>query len=151
MADIVDKPTRSRMMAGIKNKNTQPELVLRKALHGLGFRYRLHVSGLPGRPDLVFPKYMAAIQVQGCFWHRHKGCCYCSNPASNRAFWSAKFKRTVERDKRNLLRLLDDGWRVAVIWECVLREGENDSFTKELSNWLRGTNDFIELPRAKRL
>ncbi len=146
MADIVDKATRSRMMAGIKGKNTRPEMQLRKALHAAGFRYRLHAANLPGRPDLVLPKYEAVIQVQGCFWHRHEGCPNCTSPTSNKPFWREKFSRTVERDRRNLKRLLESGWRVALVWECTLRKGGEDGCFDALSKWLKGRGSFIELP-----
>ena len=89
MIDVVDKATRSRMMAGIRGKDTKPELVLRRALHHLGLRYRLHVSGLPGRPDMALPKYRAAIEVQGCFWHRHK-CHLFKWPLTRKDFWRKK-------------------------------------------------------------
>lgn len=148
MADIVDKSTRSRMMAAIKGKNTQPEMQLRKALHAAGFRYRLHAANLPGRPDLVLPKYEAAIQVQGCFWHRHEGCPNCTTPTSNKSFWREKFSRTVERDRQNLKRLLESGWRVALVWECGLRKDGKDCCFEALSKWLKGNGSFIELPES---
>ena len=95
MADIVDKKTRSRMMAGIKGKNTKPELVLRRALHARGFRFRLHGKEFPGRPDLVFPKHGAVIFVHGCFWHRHSNCRYATNPSTRMEFWQGKFDANV--------------------------------------------------------
>lgn len=109
MTDIVSPEVRSRMMSGIRAKNTRPELVLRRALHALGFRYRLHVRNLPGKPDLVFPKYRAIIQVHGCFWHRH-GCSKTTNPASNSEFWQMKFTRNVDRDREVECRLREFGW-----------------------------------------
>src|SRR5579871_5600539 len=123
MADVVDKITRSRMMAGIRGKDTKPELSLRRALHRIGLRYRLHVSRLPGRPDIVLPRYRVAIQVHGCFWHRHPGCVFTTNPSSNIRFWKTKFRESVERDKRSLAALRDLGWRVIIVWECTLRVG----------------------------
>lgn len=150
MADIVDRTTRSRMMSGIQGKNTQPELVLRRALHRKGFRYRLHVAGLPGRPDIVFPKFHAVIQVHGCFWHRHKGCRFCTHPASNSLFWRKKFSQTIKRDRNKTNELLEAGWKVAIVWGCAL-EGESVNVTaKTLSVWLRGRKSFIELPKMNK-
>lgn len=121
MVDIVDKQTRSRMMSGIRGKNTQPEMLVRKYLHAKGFRYRLHDKKLPGSPDIVLRKYQLAIFVHGCFWHRHKGCRYATTPAQNRDKWRLKFKQNTERDQRQINQLIDMGWRVLVIWECVLK------------------------------
>lgn len=145
MVDVVDKATRSRMMAGIRGKNTKPELVLRRALHRMGFRYRLHVTGIPGRPDIVLPKYRAAIQVQGCFWHRHENCPFATTPASNMQFWKKKFDETVKRDQRKLdaLRLL--GWRVAVIWECSIKTDDAESIARKISAWLSSSSSFLEI------
>lgn len=123
MADIVDKATRSRMMAGIGGKNTKPEMVLRRALHAQGFRFRLHVASLPGKPDIVLPKHRAAILVHGCFWHRHADCRFATTPATRPDFWSEKFRQNVLRDQRNLAALRDRGWRVATVWECDIRRG----------------------------
>jgi DNA mismatch endonuclease, patch repair protein len=121
MADIVDAPTRSRMMSGIRGRNTTPELTVRRFLHGRGFRYRLHVAGLPGRPDIVLPRHRVVIEVRGCFWHRHPGCRFAVMPSSNRDFWAEKLNRNVERDARNRGALVAAGWRVLVIWECETR------------------------------
>ncbi|WP_420720181.1 very short patch repair endonuclease [Abyssibius alkaniclasticus] len=109
MTDIVDKQTRSRMMAGIKGKNTKPELVLRRALHARGFRYRLHSKNVPGRPDLVFPKHHAIVFVHGCFWHRHEGCRHTTTPSTRPEFWQAKFDANVARDRSVHDQLLDAG------------------------------------------
>jgi DNA mismatch endonuclease (patch repair protein) len=147
MVDIVDKATRSRMMSGIRGRNTQPELTLRRALHRRGFRYRLHVAGLPGRPDIVFPRFRAVIQVHGCFWHRHAGCRFCTTPASNSPFWNEKFSRTVERDRITTNQLLKAGWRVAIVWECALDDDGVNAVTKVLSTWLKGRKIFVEYPR----
>lgn len=121
MTDIVDKKTRSRMMAGIRSKDTRPELLVRKFLHSKGFRYRLHDKKLPGSPDIVLRKHHLAIFVHGCFWHRHKGCRYATTPAQNRSSWLLKFKQNKERDNKQIRLLLDEGWRVVVIWECGLK------------------------------
>lgn len=119
MADIVSPETRSRMMSGIRGRNTRPELVLRTALHARGFRFRLHVSDLPGKPDLVFPKHHAVIQVHGCFWHRH-GCSKTTSPSTNAEFWEKKFRQNVERDVKTEASLEKLGWRFGLIWECAL-------------------------------
>ncbi len=107
-------------MARIPSRNTVPELALRKELHALGLRFRLHGSRLPGKPDLVFLQYRTAVFVHGCFWHRHKGCNIATTPKSNQGFWQAKFDRNVARDARVLRELLDQGWQVLVAWECEL-------------------------------
>jgi DNA mismatch endonuclease, patch repair protein len=116
--DVVDKLTRSRMMAGIGGRNTKPELLVRRALHSAGLRFRLHKKGLPGRPDIVLPRHRAVVLVHGCFWHRHARCKYATTPASNSAFWKAKFDENVARDQRQLRVLRKSGWRTYVIWEC---------------------------------
>lgn len=137
MADIVDAKTRSRMMAGIRGKNTTPEVRLRKALHGAGFRFRLHSAKLPGRPDIVLPKFRAAIFVHGCFWHRHESCSNASVPKSNAEFWEDKFARNVERDTANVAGLHAAGWRVAIIWECAIRKRGEADVAEELAVWLK--------------
>ena len=139
MSDVVDQATRSRMMAGIRGKNTRPEIMLRRALHARGFRYRLHDKKLPGKPDIVFPRYGAVCLVHGCFWHRHPGCAYAYTPATRGEFWKAKLNANVARDKRKRQELLDIGWRVATVWECALRKGGEIKCALELDNWLRGT------------
>lgn len=108
-------------MSGIRSKDTKPEMMVRKYLHGKGFRYRLHTRALPGSPDLVLPKYRTAIFVHGCFWHRHAGCRYTTTPASNFERWDQKFRANTERDARKQAELEAAGWRVIVVWECELR------------------------------
>lgn len=134
MVDVVDPATRRRMMSGIRAKNTRPELFLRKGLHALGFRYRLHVKDIPGKPDLVFPKYNALIQIYGCFWHGH-GCHYCKPPATNPEFWQNKITENQLRDKRNLDKQIEAGWRCLIVWECAVR----------LSQRTVNTLDVVEL------
>lgn len=121
--DIVDRATRSRMMAGIRGKDTAPELAVRRFLHRAGLRFRLHAR-LPGKPDLVFPRYRVALFVHGCFWHRHPGCRYTTTPASNAAFWQQKFAENVSRDARVQRQLETLGWQVHVVWACQLSERE---------------------------
>ncbi len=120
MADVVDDATRSRMMAGIRAANTRPELLLRKALFRLGLRYRLHGRGLPGKPDLVFPRWQAVVFVHGCFWHLH-GCELFRWPATRREFWRKKLEGNRARDRRNTDSLLAAGWRVLTVWECAFK------------------------------
>nr|WP_154336399.1 very short patch repair endonuclease [Paracoccus sp. S-4012] len=127
------------MMAGIRGKDTKPELVLRRALHGLGFRYRLHAKEIPGKPDLLLPKYRAVIFVHGCFWHRHSKCRYSTTPATRPEFWAAKFKANVARDEAARSALLSGGWRVATVWECGLRNQESVAASRDIvAAWLHG-------------
>ncbi len=119
--DVVDAATRSRMMAGIRGKDTKPELIVRRFLHRAGPRFRLHAK-LPGKPDLVLPKHRAAVFVHGCFWHRHEGCRYATTPANNAAAWQEKFAANVRRDAKVRQQLEELGWRVLVIWSCELDE-----------------------------
>ena len=135
-------PQRSRMMASIRGKNTKPELALRHALFAAGFRYRLHQRGLPGTPDLVFPRYRAVVFVHGCFWHRHKECRFTTSPKQNGDFWRQKFEGNVSRDERNVTSLREGGWRVAVVWECALKRSV-DAAAESVGTWLRG--DDVEL------
>lgn len=138
MADIVPKATRSRMMSGIRGKNTRPEMAVRRYLHSLGLRYRLHDGKLPGRPDLVFPKYRTVVQVYGCFWHQHNGCQFAYMPKSNGQFWREKLGGNVERDLRNNRALRTSGWRVLAIWEC---ETTSTASLKALAGKIRRNHD----------
>ena len=122
MADIVDAATRSRMMSGIRGKDTKPEKAVRSFLHRAGLRFRVHRRDLPGTPDIVLPKYKAAVLVHGCFWRRHPGCQFAYMPASNEQFWTCKFEENVARDRRKVQRLLDMDWRVFVVWECEVSD-----------------------------
>lgn len=133
MTDIVDQATRSRMMSGIKCKNTKPELIIRRFLHAKGFRFRLHVGELPGKPDLVFPKYGAVIFVNGCFWHGHS-CKYFKAPSTRTEFWLGKIGSNRERDERNTALLMEAGWRVATIWECAVRSAVASHSISELTD-----------------
>lgn len=122
MADTVSPEARSRIMARVKSKGMKPEMRVRRLLHGLGFRYRLHRADLPGRPDLVFPSRRKVIFVNGCFWHRHDGCPRVRIPANNRDYWVAKLDRNHARDARNIAALAATGWEVETVWECQLRD-----------------------------
>lgn len=117
--DIVSPERRSSMMAGIRGKDTTPELCVRRAAHALGYRFRLHRRDLPGSPDLVFPRLRKVILVHGCYWHRHPGCRFAYTPKSNTAFWERKFEENTERDGRQLQELEQLGWDPLVIWECT--------------------------------
>jgi DNA mismatch endonuclease (patch repair protein) len=146
VTDIVDQQTRSRMMSGIRGKNTKPELALRRALHARGFRFRLHSGKVYGRPDLVLAKHRAVVFVHGCFWHRHEACRYATTPATRPEFWQAKFDANVARDRAVRTRLLEDRWRVATVWECALRKPEQvEASTEGLSIWLRTEELQIEI------
>lgn len=124
--DIVDKATRSQMMSGIRGKNTKLELLVRSHLHRKGLRFRLHAK-LPGKPDLVFPKYRTALFVHGCFWHRHPNCQYTTTPKSNAEFWQTKFASNVERDALVQEKLTAKGWHVLVVWGCQTNTGDLDA------------------------
>lgn len=146
MADVVDAATRSRMMSGIRSKDTGIELTVRKALFARGFRFRLHVKQLPGKPDIVLPKYRAAIFVHGCFWHGH-GCRLFKLPSTRRDFWKLKIDYNRENDANAAGDLLSSGWRVAVIWQCQLQtlRPESGVIADALAEWLRGTDTKFEL------
>jgi DNA mismatch endonuclease (patch repair protein) len=134
------------MMAAIGGRDTAPELALRRALHAMGFRYRLHSRKLRGRPDIVLPRYHAVVFVHGCFWHRHEGCRFATTPATRTAFWNAKFAVNVARDAEVKRELLREGWRVATVWECALRDNvSRASSTSALSSWVYSASDQIEI------
>lgn len=124
------------MMAGIRGRDTRPELVLRRGLHARGLRFRLHRKDLPGSPDLVFPGHRVAVFVHGCFWHRHESCRYATIPKSRADFWQAKFNMNVERDRRVQKALLEDAWSVAIVWECILKK-DTGHVLEELAAWIR--------------
>lgn len=119
--DIWDKEKRSQVMSKILSKNTKSELTLRKALFAKGFRYRVNDKKLPGKPDIVLPKYKTVIFVHGCFWHKHEACKYAYTPKSNTEFWIDKITSNVERDKTNTEKLSVAGWKVIIVWECEVR------------------------------
>lgn len=134
-------------MSGIRGKNTKPELLIRKALHSLGYRYRLHVKDLPGKPDLVFPKYHAVILIHGCFWHGHN-CHLFKWPASNAEFWKTKINQNREIDLRTRNALAKQGWRILEIWECSMRGLGKYPITelvKAVEKWLVSDSKLLEL------
>ena len=120
--DKLSPAARSRVMSAVHGKNTVSELTVRRMLHALGFRYRLHRKDLPGKPDIVLPRYLTCIFVHGCFWHQHSGCKRASQPSSNIDFWSQKLRRNTERDKQNYEKLDVLGWNICVIWECETKD-----------------------------
>lgn len=119
--DVHSPEIRSYNMSRIRGKNTKPEVKVRALLHRAGFRFRIHDKRLPGKPDIVLPRYRAVIFVNGCFWHRHTGCRYCYFPKSRHDFWEKKFAETIKRDHNNHKQLQDRSWRVFIIWECELK------------------------------
>jgi DNA mismatch endonuclease (patch repair protein) len=137
--DRLSRDRRSQNMAAIRGRNTVPELVVRKILHSLGYRFRLHKAGLPGRPDIVLAKYSAAIFVHGCFWHRHDDPhCDARPPKSNQDYWLPKLERTVQRDAQHRHQLSEMGWRVLVLWECEL--GDANELAGRLRHFVEGTD-----------
>ena len=122
MADRISAERRSWNMSRIKAANTKPEIAVRSLLHQMGYRFRIHVRSLPGKPDIVLPKYKATIFVHGCFWHQHPGCKYAYTPKSRDAFWKEKLRRNIERHG-HVNRLLEEmGWSVLIVWECEVRD-----------------------------
>lgn len=136
--DIVDAKTRSRMMSAIRSKDTGPELTVRRELFRRGFRYRIHYAKLPGRPDIVLPKYRAVIMVNGCFWHGH-GCRLSKLPATRTEFWKHKIDGNRARDRARVRNYLDLGWKVMLVWECAIRGRGPDAVKQlgeKLEHWL---------------
>jgi len=123
---------RSRNMSAIKSKNTKPEIAVRKLLHSMGYRFRLHRKDLPGSPDIVLPKYKTAIFVHGCFWHRHENCKYASTPKTRKEFWEKKFRANVKRDLEIQEKIKIMGWKYVVIWECEIKN--KSIFEKNFNN-----------------
>jgi DNA mismatch endonuclease, patch repair protein len=137
MADTVTKSERSRIMAAVKSKDTTPEMIVRRLVHAMGYRYRLHVGTLPGKPDLVFPRLRKVIFVSGCFWHMH-GCGRCRIPSSRRAYWIKKLELNAARDKRVQRALRNAGWRVPVVWECETQRARLGRLQARLGCFLHG-------------
>jgi len=121
MTDNLSRERRSWNMSRIRSKDTDPEKRVRSALHRAGYRFRLHSKALPGRPDIVLPKYRTVVFVHGCFWHRHSGCAFAYTPKSRVSFWHKKFSMNVDRDERTAISLRAMGWRVITVWECEVR------------------------------
>lgn len=148
--DTVDKKARSRIMSRVGQKNTGPEMQLRKSLHRIGMRYRLHNKKLHGSPDIVFPRFKAVLFVHGCFWHRH-GCKASTTPGTNVEFWRKKFDDNVARDRGNTAALLEGGWRVAIVWECILKGKNADPERVALlvRKWLESKEKLLCLPNQE--
>lgn len=150
MADIMTKEQRHKCMVAVKGKDTKPEMIVRRYLHGLGFRYGLHNKKLPGSPDLVLRRHKTVIFINGCFWHGHENCKYYRLPKSNIRFWKEKIERNIARDERDMKALRKLGWRVMVIWECELKTEESRMRTlHELKDKLNSPypvyyNTFVE-------
>ncbi len=134
MADHVNRAKRSLIMAAVHSRDTMPEIAVRKIVHSLGYRYRLHDSRLPGRPDLVFPSRRKVVFVHGCFWHRHAQCKYASSPKTRVAYWQAKFFANVARDRRTRRELKNLGWTQMTVWQCELKKPEK--LTERLDDFL---------------
>lgn len=149
MVDIVDSATRSRMMSGIRGRDTKPEKTIRSLLHAKGFRFRVNRKDLPGTPDIVFSGLRAVIFVHGCFWHGHD-CPLFRLPGTRTEFWADKINKNRENDAKVIQALLDAGWRVGTVWECALRGRGRDipSVVERLSVWLRSGTQTIELRGA---
>ena len=150
MADIVDKPTRSRIMSRIKGKDTDPELIVRRGLFRRGVRYRLHDRSLPGQPDLKLTKHRAVIFVHGCYWHQHSSCHWGTHPSSRVEFWGPKLEGNIRRDAQNIELLRRDGWRVGVVWECALRPRWKDETVDAVFNWLNSNETYFETRVVRR-
>lgn len=149
----MDKETRSRMMAGIRGKNTKPEMMIRQGLHRLGFRFRLHSSKVPGKPDLILSRYGAVVFVHGCFWHGHD-CHLFKMPSTRREFWETKIGRNIERDHEVRLALRKLGWRQLIIWECSLKGKQRlplEIVIQRTAEWIKSGNpehEIIGLPSS---
>jgi DNA mismatch endonuclease (patch repair protein) len=146
VADIVDSKTRSRMMSGIRGKNTKPEILVRKALTIKGYRYRLHRRDLPGAPDIVMHGRHIAIFVHGCFWHKHDGCRLAKMPSTRPEFWAEKLGANVARDQMAISMLVDQGWRVLLVWECATKSLERlQTLPDALAEWIDGADPLGEI------
>lgn len=132
MGDVHSKAVRSYNMSRIKGKGTKPEEIVRKYLFSKGFRYRKNDTRLPGKPDIVLPKYKTVVFVNGCFWHKHEDCKYFVWPQSNKEFWKDKIQGTVQRDLKNKTSLSESGWRVFTVWECELKPDKRDTTLHKL-------------------
>jgi DNA mismatch endonuclease (patch repair protein) len=135
--DIYSRKKRSELMSKVRTFGTTPEMVIRRKLHSLGFRFRLNSKKLPGKPDIVLPKYHSIIFVHGCFWHHHEGCPKSKLPTSNAEFWSNKISANVRRDEKNICDLECLGWRTLIVWEC---ETKNGTYISKITDYLGEEN-----------
>ncbi|MDD3013714.1 MAG: very short patch repair endonuclease [Candidatus Gastranaerophilales bacterium] len=147
MADIVTPEKRSKMMAGIKGKDTKPEKIIRKGLFARGYRYKLHDKTLPGKPDIIFPKKKILIFVHGCFWHKHN-CHLFKWPSSRQDFWKEKIEGNYKRDKENIKTLENAEWRVLIIWECALKgktKLSEDDALNSIEDWIKSNTKEMQI------
>lgn len=147
MTDVVDKRTRSRMMSGIRGKDTKPELFIRSALHQRGFRFRVHYEKLPGKPDIALPKHRALILIHGCFWHGHD-CHLFKWPKTNREFWRRKIESNIRRDRDRISEYSASGWRSLVVWECALKGSKRISpadLINRVEKWIQRERNISEI------
>lgn len=149
MTDVMSADKRSALMSRIKGKNTRPEMLVRSGLWHAGLRFRLHDRRLPGRPDLVLPRWHAAVFVHGCFWHQHPGCPFAAVPATRPDFWKSKLGANRLRDERARDALIAAGWRVATVWECALKECSALSIAR-LVEWIRSNDQTVEVGMESR-
>ena len=146
MPDVVSPAVRSRMMSGIKGKNSLPEKQVRRLLFAAGYRFRLHRRDLPGTPDIVMPGRKVAIFVHGCFWHVHQKCRYAKMPSTRSEFWAAKLKGNRDRDQRIMDKLTTMGWRVLCVWECATRDLQTlQGLGRQIADWIEGDATFGEI------
>jgi DNA mismatch endonuclease, patch repair protein len=146
MADFVTAEKRSKIMRGVRSKDTRPEKLVRSLLHKHGYRFRLHDPKLPGKPDITLPRYRAALLVHGCFWHNHKGCAGGRLPSSNVSYWNEKISRTKARDEKHAKALAQRGWRVLILWECEL--GEENELWARIESFLVARGGQSSAPNA---
>ena len=146
MADVVSPNVRSRMMSGIKGKNTQPEILVRRLLFASGYRFRLHRRDLPGTPDIVMPGRKIAIFVHGCFWHFHRGCRFAKMPTTRADFWTTKLESNAQRDQCSISKLQGMDWRVLCVWECATRNTDTAAGLQEkMKRWIEGSDQIGEI------
>src|SRR5438105_1855737 len=143
MTDTMDRGKRSALMSRVRVRDTQPEVLVRRLIHSLGFRFRLHRKDLPGCPDIVLPRLKSVIFINGCFWHGHRRCRKGTRPSSNVEFWNRKIQGNIERDNKNLRRLKRLGWQVLVIWECQTRDEEK--LAQQIDSFLSERREAVEL------
>jgi DNA mismatch endonuclease (patch repair protein) len=144
MADVVDKETRSRMMANITSRNTKPERFVRSELHKLGFRFRINVKKIKGTPDMVLKRYSALIFTHGCFWHGHD-CRFFKLPATRREFWANKIDDNRKRDDKTITTLKETGWRICIVWECAIRSQKRIEHIRQIAKWITSNQKYKEI------
>lgn len=147
MVDIVSPEKRSKMMSNIQGKNTKPEILIRKNLYSKGYRYKLHVKSLQGKPDIVLSKYNALIFINGCFWHKHN-CHLFKWPKTRRFFWETKINKNIENDQKNHIKLLNENWRILIVWECSIKGKTKKTMEiviNDIVEWLHSDINFKEI------